>query len=418
MARHSSRYRRQMFIRFTAVFSVFAAVLVLFQLRQDRQTKIQAMQVRLSAYADMIASSDACSSCMMMMPEGLRTTIIDSEGTVTFESDSTALNSGNHLTRPEVRKAMQEGIGYSIRTSGSTGVPYFYFAGRYDDRIIRVALPYGSTVRKGFRPSYMFMLLTVLLLVISLFIIVMLSDRFGEGMDETIKDQNRMLKQQMTSNISHELRTPVTSIRGYLETLVACPDMDKDRRKNFIERAYSQSIRLSDLIRDMAMISRIEESPEKLEIGPVDIRRVTEDVCAEFSDRIADKKVRIDNMLQDGILLHANYSLVYAIFRNLIENSLNYAGPGITIRMEGCETARGRCRFTYYDTGCGVPDEHLEKIFERFHRVAEGRSRNDGGSGLGLSIVRNAVAFHGGKITAKNRQEGGLMFTFTLMSFA
>ena len=109
-----------------------------------------------------------------------------------------------------------------------------------------------------------------------------------------------------------------------------------------------------------------------------------------------------------------NASLLYAIFRNLVENSVKYAGDGVSIHVECYAKSDGFLHFTYYDTGRGVKEEHLSRIFERFYRVSEGRTRDDGGSGLGLSIVRNAVAFHGGEIRAVNRKEGGLEFIFSL----
>lgn len=244
--------------------------------------------------------------------------------------------------------------------------------------------------------------------------IAFLSDRFGTGVADTIERQNRKLKQQMTSNVSHELRTPVTSIRGYLETLVSCPDMDPMKKDVFIQRAYSQTVRLSDLIRDMALISKIEESPEKLPVELVDFADVSAEVFDEFADRISRQGVKVENVLKTGVFIHANRTLVYAVMRNLVENSLKYAGEGVTLHIECLGSAEGLLHFIYYDTGAGVPAEHLSHLFERFYRVSEGRSRDDGGSGLGLSIVRNAVVFHGGEITASLREPSGLMFSFSL----
>ena len=124
----------------------------------------------------------------------------------------------------------------------------------------------------------------------------------------------------------------------------------------------------------------------------------------------------VENNIAQGTMMVANRTLIYSIIRNLVENSLKYAGTGITIHIESFYIPSDKCYYiTYYDTGSGVSEEHLERIFERFYRVQEGRTRDDGGSGLGLSIVRNAVAFHGGKIRVSNREEGGLMFKFNIM---
>lgn len=257
--------------------------------------------------------------------------------------------------------------------------------------------------------AFLYILLGVLVTVLAF-----LGWRFWKKMSEKADRQSKKLKMQMTSNIAHELRTPVTSIRGYLETLLACPDMALDKKQAFLERAYNQTLRLSDLISDMALITKIEESPERLAKEDVDIYDVALEVFDEFSERIAEKSVSVENLLKPDTIIKGNRTLVYAILRNLVENSLKYAGEGITLHIECHSHIDKLYYFTYYDTGRGVPQEHLERIFERFYRVSEGRSRDDGGSGLGLSIVRNSVVFHGGDIKVMNRHMGGLQFFFTL----
>ena len=255
--------------------------------------------------------------------------------------------------------------------------------------------------------------LTVFTLLTVVIVAVLLWRYLKVETDKTEK-KSSLLKKQMTSNIAHELRTPVTSIRGYLETLLSCPDLPEDKRHAFIERAYNQTLRLSELISDMALITKIEESPEKLGKEDVDIYNVANEVFDEFAERIHQKNVTVENLLKPGIIVKGNRTLVYAILRNLVENSLKYAGDGVTLHIECYSYIDKQYYFNYYDTGHGVPQEHLERIFERFYRVSEGRTRDDGGSGLGLSIVRNSVVFHGGDIKVMNRQGGGLQFFFTL----
>lgn len=257
--------------------------------------------------------------------------------------------------------------------------------------------------------AFLYIALGVLVSVLSYF-----GYRFWKVMSEKADRQSKRLKMQMTSNIAHELRTPVTSIRGYLETLLACPEMPQEKKHAFLQRAYNQTLRLSDLISDMALITKIEESPEKLGKEDVDIFDVATEVFDEFSERIAQKNVTVENLLKPETVVKGNRTLVYAILRNLVENSLKYAGDGVTLHLECYSQIDKLYYFNYYDTGHGVPEEHLERIFERFYRVSEGRTRDDGGSGLGLSIVRNSVVFHGGDIKVMNRQGGGLHFFFTL----
>ncbi len=238
--------------------------------------------------------------------------------------------------------------------------------------------------------------------------------RMYKSTKEAEQRQKSKLKKQMTTNIAHELRTPVTSIRGYLETLIACPDMAPEKKQDFIEKAYNQTLRLAELITDMSLISKMEEKSAKFQKEDIDIYGISNEVFEEFRERIAVQRVKVENMIDAGTVLTGNKTLVYTIIRNLVENSLKYAGEDITIHLECYSKIEKFCYLTYYDTGSGVPQEHLDAIFERFYRIEEGRTRDVGGSGLGLSIVKNAVKFHGGDIRVINRMNGGLQFFFSL----
>ena len=262
-----------------------------------------------------------------------------------------------------------------------------------------------------------FLWLCIFILITVVIVVVLLMRYLKEENVRTVK-RNTLLKKQMTSNIAHELRTPVTSIRGYLETLLSCPDLPHEKKQVFLERAYNQTLRLSELISDMSLISKIEEKSSNFAKAEVDLYDIANEVFDEFGERIATRNVYVDNHLTQGTMLNANRTLVYSILRNLVENSLKYAGDNVMIHLESFYDVSSKIHYvTYYDTGSGVPEEHLERIFERFYRVQEGRTRDDGGSGLGLSIVRNAVDFHGGKIKVANREDGGLMFSFSLARY-
>ena len=255
---------------------------------------------------------------------------------------------------------------------------------------------------------------SVLLLALIAYIVLKAHKRVTEA---EAREKSK-LKKQMTSNIAHELRTPVTSIRGYLETLIACPDMKPEKKQEFIEKAYNQTLRLAELITDMALISKMEERSAKFQKEDIDLFDISNEVFEEFGERIAAQRVKVENLLDPGTVLTGNRTLVYTILKNLVENSLKYAGEDITIHLECYSSIEKFCYLTYYDTGEGVPQKHLESIFERFYRIEEGRTRDVGGSGLGLSIVKNAVKFHGGDIRVINRQWGGLQFFFSLRRHA
>ena len=253
-----------------------------------------------------------------------------------------------------------------------------------------------------------------ILSVVTIVLVVILLMRYLKEEERHYEEKNSMLKKQMTSNIAHELRTPVTSIRGYLETLISCPDLPQEKKQAFLERAYTQTLRLSELISDMALISKMEEKSSNFAKTEVDLYDVSNEVYFEFEDKIKAKGVTFVNDIYPGTTLMGNKILLYTILRNMVENSLKYAGEGISLHLQSFSPDSGFLTINYYDTGMGVPEEHLERIFERFYRISDGRTRDDGGSGLGLSIVRNAIAFHDGTIKAYNRPEGGLQFIFTL----
>ena len=243
---------------------------------------------------------------------------------------------------------------------------------------------------------------------------------YGEGSfevtltDVTQAEKTRILKQQMSNNITHELRTPVSSIRGYLETLLTGPTLSPDRQRVFLERTYAQAVRLSDLIRDVALISKAEEAPDTLPRELVNLSDLAAEVIEELTPAAQKAGMHIEARIPDEAEVNGNYSLLYAVLRNLMENSIRYAGQGAEMVIECYRHESATLFFRYYDTGVGVPEQHLPRLFERFYRVSEGRTREAGGTGLGLSIVRNAVHMHGGTISVRNRKGGGLEFLFTL----
>ena len=250
-----------------------------------------------------------------------------------------------------------------------------------------------------------------------------LADEANRLRHEAAEEQqrNRQLKQEMTSNIAHELKTPVTSIRGYLEILLGNKAVDDERRRFYLDRCYSQTLRLSDLIQDVSLINQAEESADLFPKEDVDVRMIAQEAIDELNDKALEKGVTVSNMLPETMPLFGNHELLYGIFRNLIENALAYAGDGISIVIETYNSTLNTQHSTlntyyihFYDTGRGVPDADLARLFDRFVRIDEGRSRRNGGTGLGLSIVKHAVLFHGGEIYAKNRVDGGLEFFFSL----
>jgi len=232
--------------------------------------------------------------------------------------------------------------------------------------------------------------------------------------DVTKQEDNKKLKLEITGNIAHELRMPISTISGYLETIIINKDLDKSQSEYFIKKAYSQTQRLSSLIGDISLISKIEAKNSQLEKETINIKDILSEIKQELSKKIIDKDAFIIDSITHPIYVHGNYNLIHAIFRNLIDNALNYSGDKPCITIENDLSDNDFEYFSIWDKGKGVNKESLNKIFERFYRPSEGRTRKDGGSGLGLSIVRNAIIYHNGTISAKNRPNGGLEINFAL----
>lgn len=231
--------------------------------------------------------------------------------------------------------------------------------------------------------------------------------------DITRTEKNRILKQEMTNSIAHELRTPVTSIRGYLETLHE-KELPAEKQRQFIDSAYKQSLRLSLLIDDISLISKIEEAASSFTKEKVHLSQIIDNVRIDLTDKLNQKNIKLHVSVSDDLTVNGNYSLLYSVFRNLMENSIAYAGDNIEIYIDCYMENDMSVYLSYYDTGVGVPEQHLNRLFERFYRVNEGRTRDKGGSGLGLSIVKNSILLHKGEIQVRNHTGGGLEFLFNL----
>lgn len=231
--------------------------------------------------------------------------------------------------------------------------------------------------------------------------------------DVTMSEEESRLKRQLTQNIAHELKTPISSIQGYMETILSNPELPKEKLQTFIERSFIQSKRLGELLRDISTLSRMDEAPNLIEKESLNIYKLIEQIQHETEAEMAAKNIRFNCQVDPDLMINGNASLLYSVFRNLIDNALSYAGENIEIGINTFRNDPERCYFNFYDTGVGVPEEHLNRIFERFYRIDKGRTRKLGGTGLGLAIVKNAILLHGGTISAKNRIGGGLEIVFS-----
>lgn len=232
--------------------------------------------------------------------------------------------------------------------------------------------------------------------------------------DISRQEEESRMKRQLTQNVSHELKTPVSSIQGYLETILSNPDLSPGKRQFFLERCYSQSTRLTGLLRDISVLNRLDEASEMFDLTEVNITKLIAEIQKECSQDMEEKHITSEIILPGDPTVFGNNSLLYSIFRNLYDNAIAYAGENIKITVNCYKEDPKYYYFSFSDNGVGIPEEHINRIFERFYRVDKGRSRKIGGTGLGLSIVKNGVNFHKGQISAKSSPGKGVTFFFTL----
>ncbi len=391
--------------------------------------------------------------------KSLRVTLVRPNGKVVYDNMSKDYDHfGNHKNRKEIQEALRTGRGSSVdRQSKTLKQDYFYVATYFptDSIIIRSALPYDNDLTKSLQADQhyiWFALFAIMLLTIVLYrftnrlgknisklrifaykadhnesleiedLSTFPDDELGEIAERIIKMYKRIqstrkeqdiLKRQLTQNIAHELKTPVASIQGYLETILDNPHINEETKAQFLQRCYAQSERLTSLLRDISTLNRLDDGSDMIDFEAVDITQMVCDIAKETALERQDRKMTFNNCMPERIVVKGNRSLLYSVFRNLTDNAIAYAGEGTTITLEAKEQGN-KWHFIFRDNGQGVPSEHLARLFERFYRVDKGRSRKMGGTGLGLAIVKNAVLLHGGTIRVNNSPEGGLKFDFTI----
>ena len=221
------------------------------------------------------------------------------------------------------------------------------------------------------------------------------------------------IRRDFVANVSHELRTPLTAIRGYVEALAEEPDAEQTRR--FVEIIARHSHRMERLVADLLRLARLDARQEVLDMAPCDLQQIFTAVATDLARTVEEKRQTIViAVAPDACSITADPAKLHDLVRNLMENAVNYSPVETEIHL-AAGRHNGAVRLTVSDTGPGIPDSDLTRIFERFYRVDKARTR-PGGTGLGLAIVRYLVELHGGSVRAENRKTGGASFTVTLPS--
>lgn len=467
----------KLYMSVLSVFLVFAVSFIVFQQKREKQFKVDTLNLKLQDYNSHMEEylrlfPDRSEQALDRYVQShyiphLRVTLINLSGKVMYDSELKDYSHvANHASRPEIVSALHNGAGSTVeRNSKTLKGDFFYSATCFpkDSLIIRSALPYTSDLSKSLKADQhyiWFAVATMLLLTIILYrftrrlgdniqrlrtfasradhgesldtedLVGFPSDELGEIAERIIKIYKRLqttrqeqdiLKRQLTQNIAHELKTPVASIQGYLETVLDNPNINDSMREQFLKRCYAQSQRLTSLLQDISTLNRMDDAPDMIGTEDVNISEIVANIQKETALQLQQKQMSFVNKLPNDVMVKGSPSLIYSVFRNLTDNAIAYAGTGTTITLTAQpienideEMKSPKWQFTFSDNGVGVPVEHLPRLFERFYRVDKGRSRKMGGTGLGLAIVKNAVLLHGGTIRVVNNFNGGLRFDFTL----
>jgi two-component system phosphate regulon sensor histidine kinase PhoR len=381
-------------------------------------------------------------------PAEMRITIVAPTGTVLYDNTHNIAAMANHLDRDEIEEALASGAGEAIRFSDTLDEETWYYAIRMAD---------GNVLRASKTTSNIFSLYAQMIPVIILIIIGMiiagdfvagkLTERIVRPMNdarldgeyippydelapfaEKIAEQKRQIKQQFleleesaklrrefSANVSHELKTPLTTIAGYAEMLDTGMVGEADK-KEAAEKIHAESLRMIALIDDIIKLSHLDEaSTLDMSAGGavfenINLSDIAEEVCKTLEQKAQSMNVSLTLLAGNDICINANASMVQELLFNLVENAIKYNKPGGTVSLE-IKQFIDCVRVEVRDTGIGIPEADQGHVFDRFYRVDKSRSRTQGpqagGTGLGLAIVKHIALLHKAKLNLESQEGQG-----------
>ncbi|MBQ2817846.1 MAG: two-component sensor histidine kinase [Clostridia bacterium] len=373
------------------------------------------------------------------MSDELRVTLIQKDGTVVYDNTVNADTLENHLDREEVLEAVENGNGSSERVSENIGYTHFYYAMRLEDsNILRVSCKAGSVYSLMLKALPMIMLITAVVCIAAAMLSNNLMRHFVQVINDTlikcssgseesvIKEllpvadsliaqsrknrENERIRREFTANVSHELKTPLTSISGYAELIETGLAKGEDAQK-FAGTIHSEASRMLALIGDIIELSELETFRDEDVFERVDLYQI----CQQAESRLSL------NAKNAGITMKLSGSSAYVmgdktnleeLAYNLIDNAIRYNVKGGSINISTYIDGNKAC-LCVRDTGIGIPEQYQNRIFERFFRVDKSRSKQTGGTGLGLAIVKHIAVYHGANITIKSKEMKGTSITVT-----
>ena len=372
----------------------------------------------------------------------LRVTLIDLEGNVIFDNQLNESEMENHASREEFKEAKENGYGISKRYSSSLLKTFYYVAYKLDNNIIRVSKVADSTLYILFINLWPLYIVAIVLIICSILLGFLLSKKIVDPINninlehplennkykeiepllirietqknELMKENEEVLnaskvRQEFTSNVSHELKTPLHVISGYAELIKEGIVKDSDV-KEFGEKIYSEASRMSKLVEDIMKISKLE-SDKTIEKTQLNLKNIVVAIVDSLMIEADKKNVKFKLSLND-CLINGNYDSIYSLIFNLVDNAIKYnkTNGKITIKLQ---EVSNNVILSVKDTGIGIPKEDLDRIFERFYRVDKSRSKDSGGTGLGLAIVKHSLIVNNATIKVESELKKGSTFTVT-----
>lgn len=348
---------------------------------------------------------------------GLRLTFIDGDGKVLGDTERDTEE--NHAGRPEVVQAREQGVGEDVRHSATTGKTMVYVAMRFEDGIVgRAAQPIASVDALALQWGAVFVAGGLLALVLAL----LLSRKLAADTVKPVEDAQVAVAQvgetlqnarsEFTANVTHELKTPLTSIKGFTDMMASGLVTDPEDEKRFLSMISVEVERLTSLVDDILKVSELETVAGVTGTERADLLAVAQEAARMLQPQAERRQIqlKVEGEHLEGCITPDRFKEVAL---NLMENAVKYNRPGG--RVTACVAKeRGRVTFVVSDTGIGIPEECQSHVFERFYRVDKGRSRAAGGTGLGLAIVKHIVALYGGEIRLASVVGSGTTITVTL----
>ena len=355
-----------------------------------------------------------------------RVTRISTEGKVLYDSGNDAETLENHSKRPEVKEALANGTGEDVRVSGTVGKEMYYYAILLQDgSVLRVAKTMDNLGAMARDTLPVIGVLAVVMMIFAWILGRWQTERLIRPINEldiehplenvvyeelrpllTAMDRRNKekaavedMRKEFSANVSHELKTPLTSISGYAEImkngLVRPEDIP-----NFSERIYKEAKRLITLIEDIIKLSKLDEGSVEIEKEEVDLYELSREIISRLSMQASMKHVHV-SLSGEPVTYVGIRQILDEMIYNICENAIKYNVEGGSVSVWAGNTLNGP-KVQVNDTGIGIPKEHQERIFERFYRVDKSHSKERGGTGLGLSIVKHGALLHNAKVSVES----------------